>query len=58
MTGDSFLEYNLLLEKKNNQFGFLLGLNAIKRLWCTTDIEMFSAFSSMVHLHSKNCVFQ
>ena len=48
MTGDSFLECNLRRKKK--QFGFRLGLNAIKLFWCNTDIEMFSAFPSMVHL--------
>ena len=29
-----------------------------KRLWCNADIQMFPAFSLMVHLCWKNVVFQ
>ena len=34
--------------EKKNQFGSRLGLNAIKRLWCNTDIEMH-VFSILVN---------
>ena len=45
--------------KKEIQFLFRLGLNAIKRLWCNAKIQMLSAFSSVtVNLYSKNFVFQ
>ena len=62
MTADSFLECarkkkKKKKKKKRNQFVFRLGLNAIKQLWCSTDMKMFSAFFSMVHSHSKNFVF-
>ena len=45
--------------KKEIQFLFRLGLNAIKRLWCNANIQMLSAFSSItVNFYSKNFVFQ
>ena len=39
--------------QKKFQFGFRLGLNAIKELRRNAVIKKFSAFSSTVHLHSK-----
>ena len=57
MAGDSFLECTSQ-KKKKKTFLFRLGLNAIKQSWCNADIQMFSALSSMVHLDSKNFVFQ
>ena len=45
--------------KKEIQFLFGLTLNAMKRLWCNTDTEMFLALYSMtVNLYSKIFVFQ
>ena len=38
------------------QFLFRLDLNTVKQLWCHANIQMFSAVSLMVHLHSKNFV--
>ena len=55
MTGYSFLEF---VRGNKNQFGFPLDLNAIKRLRCNADIQMFRAFSLMVQLCWKNVVFQ
>ena len=55
-TGDSCFE---CAEKKEIEFLFRVGLNAIKRLWCNADIQMLLAFSSiMVNLYSKIFVFQ
>ena len=48
-----------MCRKKDFQFLFRLGLNAIKRLWCNADTQMLLAFSSiMVNLHSKSFFFQ
>ena len=57
MTADSFFECARKKKIIRNQFVFRLGLNAIKQLWCSTDMKMFSAFFSMAHRHSKNFVF-
>ena len=47
-----------MCRKNEIQFLFRLALNAMKRLWCNANIQMFSAFSSItVNLHSKNFVF-
>ena len=61
MTGDYFLQCagkrkTKKQKKPTIQFVFRLDLNAIKQLWCSADIKMFSAFFSMVHHHSKNFV--
>ena len=55
-TSDSFLE---CAEKKEIQFLFRLGYIDKKRLWCTTDTQMYLVFSSItVNLHSNFLVFQ
>ena len=46
------------VSKKKIQFLFRLGLNAMKRLWCNADTQMFRAFSSIkANLHSKKFCF-
>ena len=48
-----------MCRKKEIQFLFRLGLNAIKRLRCNANIQMFSAFqisSITVNLHSQNSI--
>ena len=48
-----------MCRKKEIQFLFRLGLNAIKWLWYNADTQMLWAFSSIrVNLHSKISVFQ
>ena len=45
--------------KKEIQFLFRLSLNAMKRLWCNADPEMFLAlYSIAVNLYSKIFVFE
>ena len=48
-----------MCQKKEIQFLFRLGLNAVKLLWCNTDTQMLLPFSSiMVNLHLQIFVFQ
>ena len=59
---DSFLECakkkkTKQTKKKDFYFLFRLCLNAMKRLWCTADRQVFLAFSSILgNLHQK-CLF-
>ena len=48
-----------MCRKKEIQFLFRLGLNAIKLLWCNADTQMLLPFSSiLVNLNSQIFVFQ